>query len=231
MPIQAVPRRSRGEVTQDAPGSDTDRPASRSLVRVSSRPPSTGIRDGLLALFAPFSYGAHLAGAFFPAALRNPILQAGSELTMLRLTYDGITRLVEPYSLVFKQRKDGIAQEYFYGYDTTGGHSSGASIKSFTQGGIQRLENTAIEFQPRYTFELAKAGDRETAGYFARPFGTSRPRRPGARRRARVNVGPTYKIQCPYCSKTFTRKTMSTRLNQHKDNYGNRCYGRVGIRV
>jgi predicted nucleotidyltransferase component of viral defense system len=188
-------------------------------------------RDGLIALFAPFSYGAHLAGAYFPAPLRNPILRAGSELTVLQLTYDGITRLVEPYSLVFKQRKDGVAQEYFYGYDTTGGHSSGPSIKSFTQGGIQRIENTDIAFEPRYTVELAKAGDRETAGYFARPFGVSRPRRPSARRRTRLSVGPTYKIQCPYCSKTFTRKTASTRLNEHKDNYGNRCYGRVGIRV
>ncbi len=188
-------------------------------------------RDGLIALFTPFSYGAHLAGAYFPAALRNPILQAGSELTMLQLTYDGITRLVEPYSLVFKQRKDGVAQEYFYGYDTTGGHSSGPSIKSFTQGGIQGLENTDIEFEPRYTVELAKAGDRETAGYFSRPFSVSRQRRPTVRRRTRLSVGLTYKVQCPYCSKTFTRKTASTRLNEHKDAYGNRCYGRVGIRV
>ncbi len=188
-------------------------------------------RDGLVSLFAPFSYGAHLAGAYFPAGLRNPILQAASELTMLQMTYDGITRMVEPYSLAFKQRKDGVAQEYFYGYDTTGGHSSGPSIKSFMQGGIQRLENTDIHFEPRYTVELAKAGDRETAGYFTRPFGTSRPRRTSTRRRTRLNVGPTYRIQCPYCSKTFTRKTTSTRLNEHTDGYGNRCYGRVGIRV
>lgn len=188
-------------------------------------------RDGLLALFAPFSYGAHLAGAYFPATLRNPILQAGADLTVVQMSYDGITRLIEPYSLVFKQRNDGVAQEYFYGYDTTGGHTSGPTIKSFTQGGIQHLENTDIEFEPRYTVELAKAGDRETAGYFARPFGTSRPRRPTIRRPAGLKVAPTFKIQCPYCSKTFTRKAASIRLNQHNDTYGNRCYGRVGIRV
>lgn len=186
-------------------------------------------RDGLTALFAPFSYGAHLAGAYFPATLRNPILQAGSELTMLQLTYDGITRLVEPYSLVFKQRKsDGVAQEYFYGYDTTGGHSSGAGIKSFTQAGIQGLEATDVKFEPRYEVELSKAGDRETAGYFGRPFGGARTKRPPGRR---VSARLIYKIQCPYCTKTFTRKTASTRLNEHKDAYGNRCYGRIGIRV
>jgi predicted nucleotidyltransferase component of viral defense system len=187
-------------------------------------------RDGLLSLFAPFSYGAHLAGAYFPAPLRNPVLQAGIDRTILRMTYDGITRLVEPYSLVFKQRQDGVAQEYFYGYDTTGGHSSGPSIKSFTQGGIQHLENTDIPFEPRYTVELAKSGDRETAGYFARPFGTSRPRRT-THGRTRRTPGPSYKVECPYCGKTFTRKTPSTRLNKHTDSYGNRCYGRVGIRL
>src|SRR5438552_10735498 len=32
------------------------------------------LRDGLVSLFAPFSWGAHLAGAYFPAELRNPIL-------------------------------------------------------------------------------------------------------------------------------------------------------------
>jgi hypothetical protein len=46
-----------------------------------------------------------------------------------------------------------------------------------------------------------------------------------------VRSGPTYTIQCPYCSKRFTRKTPSTRLNKHQDGFGNACYGRVGIRV
>ncbi len=187
-------------------------------------------RDGLRSLFQPFSWGAHLAGAYFPAEYRNSILQAGSDMTLLRVTYDGITRVVEPYSLVFKQRKDGVAQEYFYGYDQTGGHTSGPSIKAFLQGGMQRIENTDEKFEPRYTVELSKAGDSDNVGYFARPFGgTSRRRR--ATRVARPRTGPIYKIQCTYCGKTFTRKKPSTRLNEHKDGYGNRCYGRVGIRV
>lgn len=64
----------------------------------------------------------------------------------------------------------GVAQEYLYGDDTTGGHTSGPSIQSFMQGGIQRIEHTDVKFEPRHTVELAKAGDRETAGYFARPL-------------------------------------------------------------
>ena len=188
------------------------------------------LRDGLLSLFAPFSWGAHLAGAYFPAEFRNPILQAGSDLTLLRVTYDGITRQVEPYSLVFKQRKDGIAQEYFYGYDCTGGHTSGPSIKAFLRGGMQRIENTDVSFEPRFAVELAKAGDSDNVGYFARPFGSTRRRR-SLTRATRPRSGPVYKVQCTFCGKTFTRKTPSARLNKHNDGYGNRCYGRVGIRV
>jgi len=188
------------------------------------------LRDGLVSLFAPFSWGAHLAGAYFPAELRNPILQAGSDLTLLRVTYDGITREVEPYSLVFKQRQDGIAQEYFYGYDRTGGHTSGPSIKAFLQGGMQRVENTDVKFEPQFAIELSKAGDSDNVGYFARPFGSARPR-VRASRRPRARSGPSYTVQCPYCSKRFTRKKPSTRLNKHQDGYGNPCFGRMGIRV
>ena len=188
------------------------------------------LHDGLLSLFAPFSWGAHLAGLYFPAEFRNPILQAGSELTLLRATYDGITREVEPYSLVFKQRQDGLAREYFYCYDRTGGHASGPSIKSWTLEGLQAVEKTDIPFEPQYAVELSKAGDSDNVGYFSRPFGTSQRRRTPMRS-TRPRSGPTYKIQCPYCSKTFTRKTPGTRLNEHKDGYGNRCFGRVGIRV
>ena len=38
-------------------------------------------------------------------------------------------------------------------------------------------------------------------------------------------------IECPYCGKKFRRSRPSTRLNPHKDAYGNRCFGRVGFQV
>jgi predicted nucleotidyltransferase component of viral defense system len=187
------------------------------------------LRDGLISLFAPFSWGAHLAGLYFPAEFRNPILQAGSDLTLLRATYDGIARDVEPYSLVFKQRQDGLAREYFYCFDRTGGHTSGPSIKSWTLDGLQRVENTDIPFDPRYAVELSKAGDSDSVGYFGQPFGSSSRR--SALRRPRIRTGPTYTIQCPYCNKRFTRKKPSTRLSKHKDGFGNQCYGRIGVRI
>lgn len=185
------------------------------------------LRAGLLPLFQPFSYGAHLAGAYFPAELRNPILQAASDMTLLRVSYHGVIREVEPYSLAFKQRRDGVAREYFYGYDRSGGRTSGPGIKTFVQEDIQSLENTGVTFEPRYEVELSKAGDRESASYFARPFA-----RHGRRSRTTTTyAGVVYTVQCPYCSKTFRRQTYTTRLNRHHDGYGNLCLGRVGILV
>jgi predicted nucleotidyltransferase component of viral defense system len=187
-------------------------------------------KDGLAALFAPFNYGQGLAGVFFPPALRNPILQAAADQTLLQLAYNGSVRLVEPYALAYKiRRSDGLGQEYFYAYDVTGGHS-GPGIKSFVRSGINGIANTEIKFTPRYVIELAKAAGRDHVGYFGSPFGARGASR-SYRRPTRPRTGPVYEVKCSYCGKTFTRKTSSTRLNQHKDGYGNRCVGRVGYRV
>ena len=37
-----------------------------------------------------------------------------------------------------------------------------------------------------------------------------------------------YTIECPVCGKHFYRDKYSTKLNPHKDRYGNRCLGRTG---
>lgn len=169
-------------------------------------------------LFAPYGVPTYGRFAYFPSELRNPIMQAGEGLNLLRLTYDGVRRDVEPYSLVFKRRKDGYGQEYFYVYDRTGGHRN-PGIKALLNPKIRDLEILPETFTPRYPVELSKAGEYLGAGYFARPFG-------GGRRRART--GWTYAIQCNYCSRTFRRREANTVLKEHKDGYGNICYGRTG---
>ncbi len=117
-------------------------------------------KEGIEALFAPFSQSRGRELAFYPPELRNQILEAGQARTLLNLTYDGVTRLVEPYSLVFKRRiSDGAGQEYLYGWDRTGGRGSGPGIKTFFHWKIQHLENTDQEFEPRFTVELSKAGE------------------------------------------------------------------------
>ena len=177
---------------------------------------------------------------FFPSVLRNPILAAADSMTMLKLRYSGIERLVEPYELAFKIRRDRVAREYFYAYDTTGGRHSPPGIKAFVSEKVESIENTDQEFQPRMPMEIAKAGGSENVSRFE---GRGRSRsyfsKP-AKRRVRTprtqssynpySYSPHYKIQCPHCGKKFNRKQFGdTKLNPHKDKLGNRCYGTVGF--
>ena len=143
---------------------------------------------------------------------------------------------MEPYEIAFKTRKDGAAREYLYAYDTTGGRTSGPGIKAFVPGKTEAVANTSQRFEPRFEVEIRKAGGSESAKVFA---GRSRvtgaiPRsrsRGFGRRRSTSSFGITYRVMCPFCQKRFTRNSYSTRLNPHKDRFGNRCPGRVGYPV
>jgi predicted nucleotidyltransferase component of viral defense system len=167
---------------------------------------------------------------FFPAELRNPIIDAGSSMTLLAVTYDGVRRMVEPYSLSYKQRKDGHAEEYFFCYDRTGGRSSPPGLKTFVSSKIQRLESLEEKFEPRFPVELSKSGEYGEKIHFGSSSSSGRTSGT-ARHRRTLPSGRIYIVQCSYCGKKFRRKTSSTRLNQHKDSYGNKCYGRSGFRV
>jgi len=177
---------------------------------------------------------------FFPAALRNQILAAAESQTLLRLTYDGVERLIEPYELTYKIRKDNVGREYFYAYDQTGGRNSGPSLKTFVSQKVQRLESTDISFEPRTTIELNKAGSSETVSRFEGKSGRRsissrsllrqrKPKRPS--RRLSYNFASPYRVECYYCQKRFNRKKPDTKLNPHKDKFGNKCFGKRGYLV
>jgi predicted nucleotidyltransferase component of viral defense system len=101
-------------------------------------------------------FGISLAGAsFFSSGTRSTIMQAGRTRTMIELLYDGHRRLVEPYKLEYYVRKsDGIGNEYFWGYDTSGGKSGKVGIKQFMCDRIQSVRPTSRNFAPRYSVEL-----------------------------------------------------------------------------
>lgn len=169
---------------------------------------------------------------YYPAGFRDSIIEAGRLKRLIRFVYDGLERKVEPYALTFKRRRDGVAREYFYGWDQSGGRSGEVGIKSYTADKVQAVEITEESFEPRYPIELTKAGQ-----YFGKPFFTGSPgprsstRRPSSRA-SYGYAGMEYRVECPYCGKTFKRsKWGDTKLNEHKDQYGNRCYGRVGHMV
>jgi predicted nucleotidyltransferase component of viral defense system len=179
-------------------------------------------------LFGEYPVGGRAAFAFFPSNLRAPIMQAGAERRLIRLTYDGVRREVEPYSLMYKQRRDGHGEEYLYVYDRTGGRTSGPGLKSYFNHKIKDLEILEERFEPRYPIELAKAGEFGSRTYFSMPFGSGR--RSGSRM-ATLRHGWRYTIQCNYCSRSFKRMRRETTLRPHKDGYGNNCHGRRGTIV
>ena len=186
----------------------------------------------LFGLLQPIPTFATAAGGFSPSYFisrsRNIIFEAGRLQKVLRIVYDGLARKVEPYSLAFKRRKDGVAREYLYAWDRSGGHSREVGIKSFVSEKIQSIQITDESFTPRYPIELVKG-----AGYFAKPFSltprfshsfTNTPKR-------KFSSGISYTIECPICGKRFKRNSYNTRLNEHKDKYGNKCFGRTGFIV
>jgi predicted nucleotidyltransferase component of viral defense system len=184
----------------------------------------THFKQHVEALFAGLHIDYYGQIAFYPSVFRNTIMQAASNLTLLDIMYDGQRRLVEPYSLVFKRRKDGFGQEYFYAYDQTGGRSTGPGIKTFLHPKIQFLANTDQRFEPRLPVELGKAGEFAAKTYFGTGFGPTSVRST----RVRTRTARVYIVECSYCGKRFPRKKYSNRLRKHKDKFGNFCYGRSG---
>jgi predicted nucleotidyltransferase component of viral defense system len=167
--------------------------------------------------------------SYFPANFRNSIMQAASSFNLLGITYNGRRREVEPYSLVFKRRRDGFGQEYLYVWDRSGGHDSGPGIKTFLHERIQGIEVLPECFEPRYPVELAKAGEPGSRSYFGRPFAAGVSGRGGQRSHARHGTARVmYVIECSYCHRRFTRTAFRMTLKPHKDRYDNRCFGRAG---
>jgi predicted nucleotidyltransferase component of viral defense system len=182
-------------------------------------------KSELASMFSPFDYGERNRVAFYPAELRTPIMEAGATKTLLRVVYDGVERLVEPYALTFKRRKDGIGQEYLYVWDQTGGRSSGPGIKMLQNWKVQQLSNTDTKFEPRFEVELAKAGE------FSDRTGFSSGAREHRASMSRRSVSASYRIKCLACGRTFTHAKPSLILNKHKDSHGYPCRSRRGYRV
>lgn len=178
--------------------------------------------------------------SFFPAEFRNIILAAASGMNLLEVVYDGYTRIVEPYSLAYKTKKDSVSKEYFYVWDRSGGRSGATGIKTFLHPKITNMKLLEDKFEPRFEVELSKAGEWTKKSYFGKPFSDRsyrRAKRTSATRTRRRSVtapyfglsGPTYILECPVCGKKFRRSKQTTSLNKHKDKYGNYCYGRTGF--
>jgi len=196
-----------------------------------------GFKESIENLFAGVSSGHWGEQLFYGSEHRNLIMEAGAERRLMQISYHGAERVIEPYALSYKKAAGKPAREYFYAHDRT----RGDQIKTFLNTDVVALEILDEKFEPRYDVELSKAGEKARKGYFGKPFGEARSKRPrkGSNKRfpAAQNFRglrgyePVYKVQCPYCQKTFRRKTQSLALNEHKSPDGYRCGGRQGYRV
>ncbi len=91
---------------------------------------------------------------------RGPLSDSSSWLNQIRfaarnqvcvsITYKGIKRLAEPYSL----RVSGSGNLFVYIFELKRGEAPGGGIKTLSIANIQNIEVTAIAFKPRYKIEL-----------------------------------------------------------------------------
>lgn len=157
--------------------------------------------------------GSWVSDAFFPAELRNIFLEAGAGQKLIRLEYDGVSRVVEPYSLTYKRPANKDPREYFYVWDRVGGNS-GPGIKALVNPKVLNPEILEESFEPRFEIELSKAGEETGKGYFGGGRTSARRTTKVARRTSRArhprqsvySGGPKYVVECSYCGKKFKRK-------------------------
>ncbi len=141
------------------------------------------------------------------------------------LTYDGGVRRIEPYSL--RETRDGNFVLHAI-------RSESGEHRSYRIDRMQGASVTDQSFNPRYLVELTTDGPLQYQQMPSRQptSGISLGRAtPAARQHRASSGGPTYVYRCPYCGKTFERKSMNGSLNAHKMPSGYPCPGRSGIYV
>lgn len=155
-----------------------------------------------------------ISGSSFIESIRF----AGVNRLRVRLTYQGSTRMIEPYSL----RRSRAGHILIYAIKT-----ETREVRSYRLDRIQRVQVTQEAFAPVYAIEL-------TAGETGAIPPTSRGRlhwghTPGPS--VHTHTGPIYVYQCPMCQKEFRHKTRNPKLNPHKTEHGWACSGRRGYLI
>ncbi|MCX5709972.1 MAG: nucleotidyl transferase AbiEii/AbiGii toxin family protein [Candidatus Omnitrophica bacterium] len=181
-------------------------------------------------LFGVYPDNGYAQFVYFGPELRVPIMDAGRTQTLLKMRYKGSDRTVEPYSLKYLQRKDGVEREYLYVYNRTGGENE-PGIRCFVSERIESIENTNERFEPRFPIELSKAGEKPENPYLFdpdKPAHVLRVRRGGG---AYSKTSLRYIYQCSFCGKKFSKSTYNGNLRPHKDKNGYPCGGRYGYYV
>jgi predicted nucleotidyltransferase component of viral defense system len=166
---------------------------------------------------------------------------AGNRL-LVELSYQGSTRLIEPYSL--RRTRDGTILLHAHNVDRD-------QHRSYRVDQIAGARATNRTYIPRHEVELGPQSPLRVPPTPPRAVAPTawRAPKPATRRvappKARLIIGKkpkarkssghpgglTYTFRCPVCKKTFRRSKYDSRLNQHKNPRGYPCPGRSGIFV
>lgn len=146
---------------------------------------------------------------------------------MIDLDYQGSTRRIEPYSL--RRTSDGNIILHALKADD-GEH------RSYRLDRMQGARVTNQSFTPKYEIELTPKGPVSIAPSATRAPQTTTVRMPTARHstphaKVRAFGKPVHIYQCPVCDKKFRRDKMDSKLNPHKNDSGQPCFGRNGFFV
>ena len=152
-------------------------------------------------------------------SLLNKIQFSAANRVCIKLRYSNKIRTVEPLSFRINR---STGNRLFYGYEREAGH-----VKAYSISKIQSVEITNIPYSEKYPVEISPTGSISMPPIRKM---TASMRIPSIRRKPSGSY--SYKVQCPVCNKTFSRKRISdTKLNRHKDEYGRDCSGRQGFIV
>ncbi len=152
---------------------------------------------------------------------------AGTNRLCVDLNYNGSVQRIEPYSLRLTLDGNVILHATRV---SDGGH------RSYRIDRIQNAKTTRESFIPRFAVELNPQGPPDTPQTASSSLSSSQknrrtnPERSRSRPKAWSN-GTRYVHQCMMCDKRLIRKTNTTRLRPHKDEFSYPCSGRRGILV
>jgi len=129
---------------------------------------------------------------------------AGMNRLLLRFSYSGQMRTVEPYSL----RRSSRGNLLLYAREFESAH-----IKAFDVSKISNLSTTETTFSPRYRVEFTPFGELSMPGPVSTGFARTRKIRKYPRRQHAA--GPTYVFVCPACRREFRHQTNDSTLRRH----------------
>lgn len=144
---------------------------------------------------------------------------AAANRVCIKLGFHDKVRMVEPLSF---RTNSKTGNRLFFGFERDAG-----IVKSYSISKIQSIDITNIPYTEKHPVEIST-----TSSISMPPIRRSPVFRGSSFGGFGNSAHHKYKVKCPICQKTFSRKRRAdTRLNRHKNQYGGYCSGMHGYIV